>query len=185
MEGGPPGFTRDFSCPALLRYGIGPLGLCILGSHHLWPDVPDPVLLAFVVPRFPPYNPRGQALGFGLFRFRSPLLTESRLLSFPPGTEMFHFPGLALAALWIQAGVPGLQPGGLPHSEILGSMPACGSPRLFAACHVLRRLPAPRHPPYALSSLTRFQLSWRLDKSDLSRCPTSVFDFQRTLSAAS
>src|SRR5271169_2812795 len=33
-------------------------------------------------------------------------------------------------------------------------MPACGSPRLIAACHVLRRLLAPRHPPYALSSLT-------------------------------
>ena len=32
---------------------------------------------------------------FGLFRFRSPLLTESLLLSFPPGTEMFQFPGLA------------------------------------------------------------------------------------------
>ena len=32
---------------------------------------------------------------FGLFRFRSPLLTESRLISFPPGTEMFQFPGLA------------------------------------------------------------------------------------------
>ena len=30
----------------------------------------------------------------------------------------------------------------------------CGSPRLIAACHVLRRLFAPRHPPYALSSLT-------------------------------
>jgi len=27
---------------------------------------------------------------FSLFRFRSPLLTESRLLSLPVGTEMFH-----------------------------------------------------------------------------------------------
>lgn len=32
---------------------------------------------------------------FGLIRFRSPLLTESLLLSFPPGSEMFQFPGLA------------------------------------------------------------------------------------------
>ena len=30
---------------------------------------------------------------FGLFRFRSPLLAESFLLSFPPGTKMFQFPG--------------------------------------------------------------------------------------------
>ena len=28
------------------------------------------------------------------------------------------------------------------------------SPELIAASHVLRRLPAPRHPPYALSNLT-------------------------------
>ena len=32
---------------------------------------------------------------FRLVRFRSPLLTESIFLSFPPGTEMFQFPGLA------------------------------------------------------------------------------------------
>ena len=38
-----------------------------------------------------------------LIRFRSPLLTESRLLSFPLGTEMFQFPRFALHALCIQA----------------------------------------------------------------------------------
>ena len=32
---------------------------------------------------------------FRLFRVRSPLLTESRLLSFPGGTEMFQFPPFA------------------------------------------------------------------------------------------
>jgi hypothetical protein len=42
----------------------------------------------------------------------------------------------------------------LPHSDILGSKPVCGSPKLFAAYHVLHRLLAPRHSPYALSSLT-------------------------------
>src|SRR5213083_2429290 len=44
---------------------------------------------------------------------------------------------------------------GLPHSEISGSKPVCGSPKLIAAYHVLHRLLAPRHPPYALSSLTK------------------------------
>ena len=48
----------------------------------------------------------------------------------------------------------GVCPAGLPHSEILGSKPACGSPRLIAADRVLHRPRAPRHPPYALSSLT-------------------------------
>ena len=32
---------------------------------------------------------------YWLIRFRSPLLTESLLLSFPPGTEMFQFSGFA------------------------------------------------------------------------------------------
>ena len=38
---------------------------------------------------------RDESRRFGLIRFRSPLLTESRFLSLPPGTEMFQFPGLA------------------------------------------------------------------------------------------
>ena len=41
---------------------------------------------------------------FGLFPFRSPLLRESRFLSFPPVTKMFQFTGLPSPALWIQAG---------------------------------------------------------------------------------
>ena len=42
---------------------------------------------------------------FGLFPFRSPLLRESQLLSFPQGTEMFQFPWFPLPALCVQAGV--------------------------------------------------------------------------------
>ena len=44
--------------------------------------------------------------------------------------------------------------GVLPHSDIPGSKLVCSSPGLFAACHVLHRLLAPRHSPYTLSSLT-------------------------------
>ncbi len=100
------------------------------------------------------YNPAPQAGRFGLFRFRSPLLSESRLIYFPPGTEMVHFPGLARTRLCIQRAVSRVHRDGFPHSEIPGSKPACGSPGLIAACHVLHRLLAPRHPPHALSSLT-------------------------------
>ena len=54
-------------------------------------------------------------------------------ISFPPGTEMFHFSGfLTFRCL-------GIAPEGLPHSDTRGSKPACGSPRLFAACCVFRR----------------------------------------------
>ena len=50
------------------------------------------------------YNPRGLPHGFRLFRFRSPLLTESLLLSFPPDTEMFQFSGLAACTYGLSAG---------------------------------------------------------------------------------
>ena len=75
------------------------------------------------------------------------------VIYFPAGTEMVHFPALAHTRLCIQRAVTRVHLVGFPHSDIPGSKPACGSPRLFAACHVLHRLLAPRHPLYALSSL--------------------------------
>ena len=43
---------------------------------------------------------------------------------------------------------------GFPIRKSPGQSLFNGSPKLFAAGHVLRRLPAPRHPPYALNNLT-------------------------------
>ena len=54
----------------------------------------------------------------------------------------------------VQPGVNWTSPVGFPHSDISGSTSARDSPELFAACHVLHRLLAPRHPPRALCSLT-------------------------------
>ena len=59
---------------------------------------------------------------------------------------MFQFPALPPPSRV----VTGLQPAGLPHSDISGSIPVCGSPELFAAYHVLLRHRKPRHPPFAL-----------------------------------
>ena len=53
------------------------------------------VPLSFINPTSGSYNPYKQARRFGLFRVRSPLLTESQLISIPGGTEMFHFPPFA------------------------------------------------------------------------------------------
>ena len=53
----------------------------------------------FVTPYDGPYNPEVQALRFGLFRVRSPLLAESLLFSSPEGTEMVHFPSLPSTGL--------------------------------------------------------------------------------------
>jgi hypothetical protein len=66
---------------------------------------------------------------FSLFPFRSPLLRESRLLSLPAGTEMFHFPALPPAVLCIQTAAT-------PHDG--GQVSPFGNPRITAW------LPAPR-----------------------------------------
>src|SRR3982751_6945828 len=90
--------------------------------HALWCAFPhissnllDPLCL---VPRPQLSKPNW----FRLFRFRSPLLAESLLFSFPSGTEMVHFPELALTTLCIQVAVIGF-----PHSEIDGSPDLCSS----------------------------------------------------------
>ncbi len=43
---------------------------------------------------------------------------------------------------------------GFPHSGTSGSQAACASPKLFAADRALLRPSVPRHPPYALITLT-------------------------------
>jgi hypothetical protein len=64
------------------RLTQGPMQLLrIRGYHPLWPDFPD--------------RSASTAQATGLIRVRSPLLAESLLMSFPPGTEMFQFPGFA------------------------------------------------------------------------------------------
>ena len=67
-------------------------GFRIRGSHPLWRRFPaaSPILPGSTARS---RDPGEQAPRFGLVRFRSPLLAQSRLLSSPPGTEMFHFPG--------------------------------------------------------------------------------------------
>ena len=85
----------------------------------------------------------------GLDPFRSPLLRTSRLISLPPGTEMFQFPGFASSYE-----DDGQSSAGLPHSAISGSPRVCHSPELLAAYHGLHRLCVPRHPPHAFLRLT-------------------------------
>src|SRR5690606_1115942 len=70
-------------------------------------------------------EPRAEAR-FGLFRFRSTLLPESLLRSFPLLTEMFQFGRFAPTALCIQAAV-----------TQKGRVSPFGDPRITA------RLPAP------------------------------------------
>ena len=112
LRDGPRGFSRDFTCPAILRnLSSEPIDCRLPGCHRLWPIVPDRST-SRLVGHSPalrpdrPYNPGVQAPRFGLFRVRSPLLAESLLFSVPAGTEMVHFPALSSTGLWIQPGIP-------------------------------------------------------------------------------
>ena len=99
-------------------------------------------------------QPQGQRPWFGLFRFRSPLLTESHSFSLPLVTEMFHFTRYRVSIpILFRMERLHITRARLPPSEISGSKPVCGLPKLIAAYHVLHRLLAPRHSLYALISL--------------------------------
>ena len=99
-------------------------------------------------------NPSMHALWFGLFRFRSPLLTESHVVFSSSGYLDVSVHRVPFHTLWIGVWMTGVCPAGFPHSDISGSLDICSSPKLFAAYHVFHRLLVPRHPPCALISIT-------------------------------
>ena len=111
------------------------------------------VLLPLLNPSCSP-NPAMHASRFGLFRVRSPLLTESNVSFSSSGYLDVSVPRVPFHTLWIGVWIREVCSRGFPHSEICGSQNICFSPQLIAACHVLRRLSVPRHPPCALYSLT-------------------------------
>ena len=77
-------FRQGFSCPALLFVSlVRRITFRVQGYHLLWPA-------------FPGRSAKNCAIADGLLRFRSPLLSESRLMSFPRATEMFQFTRFAL-----------------------------------------------------------------------------------------
>src|ERR1700746_2411383 len=109
-------------------YSSSLTGSCfrIQGYHLLWRGFPD------CSPTPPPFPPTGLA------PVRSPLLGESRLISFPPATEMFQFAGFASNTYGFSVGY--LLRGGFPHSEIAGSKLVC------QLADAYRRLPRPSSP---------------------------------------
>ena len=103
-------------------------------------------------------NPGMHAFRFGLFRFRSPLLTESLVVFSSSGYLDVSVHRVPLLTLCIGVRIPEVCSGGFPHSDISGSLDMCSSPKLFAAYHVFHRLLVPRHPPYALLCMTKLAL---------------------------
>jgi hypothetical protein len=99
-----------------------------------------------------PTTPAGQRLPpitshrFGLVPFRSPLLRESRFLSFPPVTKMFQFTGLPPLPYVFRQGHARTTTRRFPHSDIPGSTDGQLLPRAF------RSRPRPSSAPSAKAS---------------------------------
>ena len=134
MEDGPPIFRQDFTCPALLFASSVPhRSFRVRDYHPLWSTFPD-------------RSAKSCAITSRLFRFRSPLLSESRLMSFPRATEMFQFTRFASHDYVFIMRY--LLRGGFPHSEISGSKLICQLPEAY------RRLSRPSSPVIAKASTT-------------------------------
>ena len=118
----------------------------VRGYHPLWPVFPD-------------CSVKSCAITSRLLRFRSPLLSESRLMSFPRATEMFQFTRFASHDYVF---IMRYLSGGFPHSEISGSKLICQLPEAY------RRLSRPSSPIIAKASTT---CSYSLDPITL----TSLF----------
>ena len=111
------------------------LSLPVRGYHPLWPLFPK--------------RSGSHRLTTGLVRVRSPLLAESLLMSFPPGTEMFQFPGFASLAGWPYGRV---SPFGYPRINGRSPLPAA-----------FRSVPRPSSPLSTKASTKR--PSFTLDRS--------------------
>ena len=133
LDRGRPGFGQGSSCPALLRILLDGSGFRVRGSHALRRAFPCPsaCLGSFMSQSYNPAQRR-----FGLLRFRSPLLTESLLISFPGLLRWFTSPSVA------------------PHAYFI-RRPRCGdrSPRVTPFGHP--RINGHVHLPGASRSLSR------------------------------
>ena len=155
MGGGPPCFPQGFTCPVVLwvksqtvpRFAYGVLTLFDRPSQTVRLQV---LCLYWICPN--PAIPKYYGLGSSPFARR--YSGNRGFFLFLGVLRCFSSPGIPSMDYGFIHGYAGFSLRGFPHSDICGSMLACSSPQLFAACHVLHRRPVPRHSPFALSSLT-------------------------------
>jgi hypothetical protein len=128
---------------------------CLLrDSHPLWSRFPTCSNNAAFLCAGPTTPTVPKDRWFGLFPVRSPLLRESRLISFCRATEMFQFTHVPPSPPMCSVG--GLQTS-LWRSCLIRNLGVlrlyAAPPERFAGLRVLLRSYAPRHPPRTLCSL--------------------------------
>ena len=171
LEGGPSGFPRGFTCPVVLgyagqrdQYDFAYRAFTFYGgSFQSLRLSPDLVTLRGSPTSAPQPRTGLRQSGLGYSPFARRYSGNRVFFLFLEVLRCFSSLGSRRATYGFSDGRLGITPAGFPHSGILGSKPACGSPRLIAASHALHRFLAPRHPPFALSSLTTnfFAYFWR------------------------
>ena len=128
-------------------FAYGALTLCGRLSHTF------PLTDCFVTSICQTLQPhRCMQLWFGLIPVRSPLLGEYFL--FLQVLRCFSSLGALPPTYVFSRRMLEVRSSEFPHSDIPGSKPVHGSPRLIAVSHVLHRHLAPRHSPKALSSFS-------------------------------
>ena len=154
MGGGPPCFPQGFSCLVVLWSRICGLLPSPTGLSPSMGNLSRFLRLQYLRFIILSTTPKDKSFGLGSFPFARRYLENRVFFLFLRVLRCFSSPGLPPLCYVFTQRYLNITPGGFPHSDISGSMLVCSSPELFAACHVLLRLPVPRHPPYALISLT-------------------------------
>ena len=187
LEGGPSGFPRGFTCPVVLGYA-GQRDQCDFvyraftfcgGTFQSLQLSPDLVTLRGSPTSAPQPRTGLRRPGLGCSPFARRYSGNRVFFLFLEVLRCFSSLGSRRATYGFSDGRLGITPAGFPHSGILGSKPACGSPRLIAASHALHRFLAPRHPPSALSSLTTVLRGPKDASKTLWLLEDLVFGFQR------
>ncbi len=93
--------------------------------------------------------------GLGFFLFARHYSGNHNCFLFHQLLRCFSSLSCFLTTYVFSCGYPNITWDGLPHSEIHGYWVISTYPWLIAGSHVLHQLPVPRHPPCALSNLTK------------------------------
>ena len=86
LEGGPPCFPQGFTCPVVLWILDRLVSLFAYRAFTFYGLPFQVVRLSLTKVMSSPQPQKSKLIWFGLFPVRSPLLRESRLITFPPGT---------------------------------------------------------------------------------------------------
>ena len=152
---GPPASRR---IPRVLRYsGTGSrssLFVYVAVTPFGWAFLPYSTKIASAYHR--PSTPESMLSGLGSFLFARRYSGNRSFFLFLRVLRCFSSPGALYPPYRFRWKCRGIAPDGFPHSDISGSLPTCGSPKLFAAGRVLHRQLVPWHPPCALLCLISY-----------------------------